>query len=276
MLIGPHGRRLLKKLTYVTQNFDPSTNSWHRHELPGPPDYDAWIRSWQVYECCLLLLKITKIERLKQYSELIRGYVLQYGPAIWPIVYQAEVRMRSERFDRLRRGAEIELSRLPPGTTRTTTFDPLSPWDGVFGLALRDRGFWDKEVRDKAILFLTRVQSPSQLLSQGTVLDHPGGRATAGPAGGLYKDDRRGSASSASRPPKRKSKSSPQPAPSAPHALEVCLLYNRGKCRSPCINGRLHKCSICGQNHPEDDCATSSRKSSQKGGGKSGGKGKRS
>ena len=51
-LFGPHGKRLLKKLTYITQNFDPSTNSWQRHELPGPPDYDAWIRSWQVYECC--------------------------------------------------------------------------------------------------------------------------------------------------------------------------------------------------------------------------------
>ncbi len=100
-LFGPHGKRLLKKLTYITRNVDPSTNSWQRQEVPGPPDYDAWIRSWQVYECCLLLLKINKIERLKQYSELIRGCVLQYGTATWPIVYQAEVRMRSVRFDRL-------------------------------------------------------------------------------------------------------------------------------------------------------------------------------
>jgi hypothetical protein len=270
-LFGPHGKRLLKKLTYVTQNFDPGSNSWHRHELPGPPDFDSWIRSWQVYECCLLLLKITKTERLKQYAELIRGYALEYGTAAWPIVYQAEVRMRSERFDRLRRGAEIELSRLPPGTTRTNNFDPLSPWDGVFGLALRDKGFWDKEVRDKAILFLTRVQSASQLFSQGTVLDQPGGRAPADPAGGSHWDDRLPGSSSSRRSKKRKASPlrATSPQKHSPHASEVCLLFNKGKCRTPCAFSRLHRCSTCGANHPATECSEQA-KHPRKGGGKSG------
>ncbi len=59
---------------------------------------------------------------------------------------------------------------------------------------------------------------------------------------------------------------------------EMCIrdrLYNKGKCGSPCTNGRQHKCSTCGQSHPASDCGTQ-RKTPHKGGGKSGGKGKRS
>ena len=182
-LFGPHGRRLLKKLTYVTQNFDPSTNSWQRLELPGPPDYDAWIRSWQVCECCLLLLKITKIERLKQYSELIRGYVLQYGTAVWPIVYQAEVRMRSERFDRLRRGAEIELSRLPPGHDPDNHFRPPVAWDGVFGLTLRDKGFLGQGGQGRGLCVLDVGPVPVPASQPGHGIGPPRGAGPGRPGG---------------------------------------------------------------------------------------------
>ena len=35
-LFGPHGRRLLKRLTFTQFAFHPDQGSWSRHELPGP------------------------------------------------------------------------------------------------------------------------------------------------------------------------------------------------------------------------------------------------
>ena len=54
-LFGPHGRRLLKKLTYTESCYNPSTGEWSKRELPGPSDISSWMRSWAVLECTLLL-----------------------------------------------------------------------------------------------------------------------------------------------------------------------------------------------------------------------------
>jgi hypothetical protein len=207
-----------------------------------------------VYECSLLLLKAVRVERLKQYSELIRAFLLQYGPSVWPIVYQADVRMRLEHFEKLRRGAEIELSRLPAGVTRTPTYDPALPWDGVFGMAIRDKAFWDREVREKCLLFLTRVQGFPQLLSQGTVLDTAPGPGASGSGGGG--GGPRSPAPQAGPPGNKKSKkkskathagSAPpgpgrQPAKGGhnPRSSSPCRLFQDGRCKEPCPFHRLH------------------------------------
>jgi hypothetical protein len=53
---GPHGRRAMKKLKYAAQMWDPETQTYKRRDLPGPPDFDTWLRSWKVFKCnCLIL-----------------------------------------------------------------------------------------------------------------------------------------------------------------------------------------------------------------------------
>ena len=76
-------------------------------ELPGPPDFDTWWKSWLVLRCALLLLKAVKAERLELYSELIRTLFNQYGVQCWFLIYQAGARMRSEVFERIRRRAFV-------------------------------------------------------------------------------------------------------------------------------------------------------------------------
>jgi hypothetical protein len=49
-LFGPHGRRAMKKLTYAAQQWDPETQTYKRRDLPGPPDFDTWLRSWEVFK----------------------------------------------------------------------------------------------------------------------------------------------------------------------------------------------------------------------------------
>ena len=80
------------------------------------------MRSWAVLECTLLLLGIVKAERLRNYLDRITHFCSLYGPQCWPIIYQADSRMRCEHFERLRRQLESHYSykkipgaRVPPG-----------------------------------------------------------------------------------------------------------------------------------------------------------------
>ena len=52
----------MKKLTSAEQMWDPETQTFKRRDLPGPPDFDTWLRSWKVFKCACLLLEISKIE----------------------------------------------------------------------------------------------------------------------------------------------------------------------------------------------------------------------
>ena len=54
-LFGPHGKRLLQKLTLVKRSYLPD-GSWQRKELPGPPSFDHWWASFRVLRTTFLLL----------------------------------------------------------------------------------------------------------------------------------------------------------------------------------------------------------------------------
>ena len=278
-IFGPHGKRAMKKISHMAYTFLPASGEWKRVEMPGPPCYDTWYKSWVVFECALTLLGTVRTERLRQYSEAIRGYITLYGPSIWPIVYQADVRMRSEQFERIRRAAEIELSRLPPGM-KHALYDPAKPWDGVFALAIRDNRFWETEVRELAVLWLARVRLPRPFITDDTILDEHTSRSPPAMGGG-------GSESSQHRPRKGKGGSKTdtsfpphhQPAAKGPssrqaprsqkakakgkgqgskkgsdESSEVCNNYNAGKCGVVCSTGRKHVCAKCGGQHPAISC----------------------
>jgi hypothetical protein len=72
-LFGPHGRRAIERVTYASQLWDPETNTYKRHDLPGPPDSDTWLRLWKVFKCTCLLLDICMVEPLDAYSDHIRS-----------------------------------------------------------------------------------------------------------------------------------------------------------------------------------------------------------
>ncbi len=109
-LFGPHGRRLLKKLTYTESCFNPSTGDWSNRELPGPADIAGWMRSRAVFECTLLLFGLGKAERLRNCFDRIPNFCPLYGQHCWPIIYQADCRMRCEHFEKLRRQLESQHS----------------------------------------------------------------------------------------------------------------------------------------------------------------------
>ena len=283
-LFGPFGRRALRKLTFVENVFLPDTGGFKKVELPGPPDLEAWLRSWQVYETSLLLLKQVKGERLRAYQDLIRSFVGHFGGQCWPIVYQADVRLRSERLEGLRRQAETDYYRLDEGARESSAYNPALPWDAVFGLALKGRAFWDAEIREKALLFLTRIKTQVAVLSDGTALDAlpasaafiGGGRGPPGqaPGGAGKKNKKARSGRQAGGPgPAAKRPRQERPSKGSP---EICNNFNLGKCSSPCPGGRRHACSQRGGSHPAVNCPGSSAPAPPAGSGTKGaGKGKR-
>ena len=148
-LFGPHGKRMVHKLHLVAHHYEPSDGTWRRQDLPGPPNFDAWYRSWQVYRCAMLLIRASPSEPLDLYGELIRTLSQTYGQSVWFLIYQADGRMRREHFERLRRRARAEASdnsRALPSTT---------DWGDIFLRASRDKEFWNTEVRDRALLYMT-------------------------------------------------------------------------------------------------------------------------
>ena len=161
---GPHQRRLYKKLVFTTFTHMPN-GEWVHKELPGPPDVDAWWRSWRVYKCVLLLLGAVRPERLDNYGEHIRDLVNRYGAPAWWAVYQGDVRCRSEHFERLRRRCE-EAHVNAQALGAPSAYNQAKPWDDVFAAAVRDREFWDREVRDPAVVFSIRVIVAKDLTDQ--------------------------------------------------------------------------------------------------------------
>jgi hypothetical protein len=168
-LLGPHGRRLVGKLSYLAWTFQPD-GTWHRKELPGPPSFDHWWASFRVLRTIFLLLDIAPPELLDNYGEMLRGFHSLYGSSAWFLIYTADVRMRSEHFDRLRRFAERDHdAALAAGST--STFNPAKPWHATFRAALADKLWWDENLHRPSILFLTRVKSAGESVSDGTVQD---------------------------------------------------------------------------------------------------------
>ena len=97
-----------------------------------------------------------------------------------------------------------------------TSFDPLSPWDGVFMAASRDSDYWMREVRAPALTFIARgLQGQPHPFAQlpieaGAALNHAvasvGGNAMTTAAGNARKPGRR--RNRAGNPPRSRQESS--------------------------------------------------------------------
>ena len=86
----------------------------------------------------------------------------------WWIIAAADVRMRSEHMEKLRRRADQAYVSNPE-----SGFDPAQPWDWVFALAARGRDFWTAHVKDRADQFMHHliIKNTSSVLMQSQPLE---------------------------------------------------------------------------------------------------------
>ena len=246
-VFGPHGQRILRKLTFRTYTLN-SQGEWAKRELPGPPDFETWFSVYRCMRTTFLLLKAASAERLDSYCEFIRSMHNRFGAQCWDIIYVADTRMRGEEFERIRRRLISEPAH---------GFTEANPWSAVFAQAVREEGFWNKEVVTEATLRLAqhrtnpvrdlRSELPAPLIgSPGSTTPEPKSSRKKRKAqetedksiqdGGVYTHNRRG--------------------------VEVCALWNKGQCginkpQSKCLakpKPRSHQCNRCLGPHQATAC----------------------
>ena len=273
-IFGPHGRRMLEKLIYIAFVLLPDGN-WQRQELPGPPNIDVWWAAWRVFRTTMLLLKQADTEPLDNYGEFIRRLALSY-PEAWFLVYTGDVRMRAERFERIRRAVETKDAK-DKAAGQPSSYDPRRPWNAVFREAVKDKDFWDETVRYPAMLYLAHVRSVAQSVDDGTVQPNLGNGGTRPRQVGteVSEPPAKRARQQSSAPPQDLSEKVNGKYVKNRKGKALCPDYQTGTCghSNPCPNG-VHQCNVCLQTHrPSFHENSGGQRGSRPGKGKGKGKG---
>ena len=271
--------RFSKTLKFLNHILQPD-GTFKAVEVPGPPNYDQWLSSWKVFENTLLMfevgtragsLPVATPSSLEEYKDSFRDLVLNY-PESWHLLVTAEDRCRCEHFPRLRRKYE-ELSRrgLAPD------FQEETPWDFIFRAAARDREYWDKHVREPALLFRTSgMKRKEQPGGTGSGTDHTGD-SDKGPSkkkkskgqkerlkrqlADLRKEKGQSSDRNNEREDMDKRDKGRGPKRDGRgrfitdrQGKQICFAFNNGECKGVCPKGMTHVCQICLGTHPAKGC----------------------
>ncbi len=122
------------------------------------------------------MLNAVSLSTLDRYHDVIKQYANRYGPKVWIIVYQADVRARLEHVDRMRRNG-IKLHSAGASTGKRI-FDKERPWDWSFHEALSDGAFWKRELEELALLVLSHAGSLAHMVD-GDALTAGGSKPAA-------------------------------------------------------------------------------------------------
>ena len=277
----PFGDRLGRALKFTVHTMRPD-GTVAAKEVNGPPDFFAWSRSWKVFAFAMAALGQGTRTRMARYHDRIQKLHEEY-PNHWWIVGLADIRMRSEYLDRVRRDC---VRRYTAG--KLAEFDPSKPWDIIFREAALDTGYWGREVDKKVFLHLTNLASTAKIADEGFgVLEEAGQTLKShGSSHGQGGKKRRSRSSSSS--PQRTVKPRKPTKPTKPvkgpgkkgagkgagkgkgqptqqqadgkyfkiNGTQVCFAYNRaqGGCSEICPDARAHLCEKCTGKHRAIDC----------------------
>ena len=178
-VLRPHGLRLNRAMKFVAKVWIPSEGGFMTRELPGPPDFLEWKRSWRVYRYALMVLRVATAPKLERYMEKVEELHNLYGELggedMWWVLCSAEARMRSERFEHIRRELEQERANLKAeGRVHAARLNPDMPWDAVFLAAAEDTAYWDSRVKDVAMLYKANLKPRHRLTDEGHHVPIPG------------------------------------------------------------------------------------------------------
>ena len=108
-VFGPRGARFSKIVKCTAHIWDPTTCTCTAKEFKGPRTFDEWRVLWRVYTIALLCFGAVDRARQQQYECHVERFHFDHinSPGgFWWIIVVADVRMRSEHMEKLRRKAE--------------------------------------------------------------------------------------------------------------------------------------------------------------------------
>ena len=222
----------------------------HTVEILGPGTLEAWKESYDVLFTALIMLDVVRRSNLSAYRAKICALAAQYGPKCWALLYQADVRCRSEHMEITRfRLMQKHNAAMTAGTP--TTFDTSHPWDSVWAAVVIDNDFWKDEFEVDAIL----IRTGAAVVTDALGADAPTEGASSWEA-------------------KQQHKPQPKAAAAAATKNTPCRNFNFGTCHGPpgqpCPHGLgKHICSVCGSpKHSASGCPRISKGEGVKKGGK--------
>ena len=269
--------RTLKFLNHVLQ----PDGTFRAVEVAGPPNYDSWLSSWRVYENTLLMLEhtvapgtteaVVTVAALEEYKDAFRDLTVHY-PESWHLLVTAEDRCRAEHFVRLKRDLDEK-----HGKGLAPDYEPGQPWNGVFRAAARDREYWDRHVREPALLFRTAGKHKEQPGGTGSLTDltqekpKPRGtrksqkerlkaQLTKALAGRPMESGQGQPSTGGAGDPTGKAKGRGAKRDNRGRYLTdkqgkpICFGFNNGECKGNCPKQMAHVCQICMGPHPAKGC----------------------
>ena len=154
---GPHAARLKKRLSFQGYSIGPD-GQLHITELRGPSSFEEWLPCWGVFRTACIMLAIASPETLDRYAAQIKKLSTRYGTKAWLLTYQADVRMRLEQIERIKRvGASKHAASAANAALPPCGYDPAMPWEWCLDKALSDTSFWHDEVEAPALLIRAQV-----------------------------------------------------------------------------------------------------------------------
>jgi hypothetical protein len=146
-IFGPHGYRILKKVSLVGFVICASTGDLRKTETRGPPTFALWERCWRVFRAGYIGLELLKTQLLDAYH----------------LIYQVDVRARFEQWERIRRRGELDRADASQAGNEHP-FDLAKPAFWVMEQLLKDSEFWHKELEKKAGLIVARCRGLASML----------------------------------------------------------------------------------------------------------------
>ena len=161
-IFGPHGYRIRRKIKLAGLVLGPG-GVLQSVEIVGPPTVADWLKCYLVLRTALIMLDQVGLATLDRYSTQLNEYANRYGPVVWHIIYQADVRARLEHMERVRRIAIDEHAKaVAAGFSHS--FEPDRPWDYVWTKMVDDANFWRKELEEPCVLVLAKTTSMSSMI----------------------------------------------------------------------------------------------------------------
>ena len=182
----PYARRAMRRLSHEATYWDPITGKMVSNTRRGPGSFDAWCKGWSVFKNAMLYLEEATVAALDGYRDHVQEMAQTY-PTCWFIVYNADVRCRSEQLEHILRDASASvLTDHEAGQKAALNgFDETKPWDFVFKQTVAEtnstqQAFWNREVHIKCGQYLNRTASFAAIMGDGTTLQAPNEKGKRG------------------------------------------------------------------------------------------------
>jgi hypothetical protein len=175
----PYAARWAKKQSmsgYVPQR----DGTFATVEFFGPNCLAEWLACYDVLAAALLMVGACTRPKLSAYRKKIKMLHAAYGPLLWPLLYQTDVRCRQELMEELfhellaKHNAALEMH-------EKSSFNVDSPWDQVWHEATNRAIWWTDHFERPAGLIGNHVRSLSSALDGDVQISYNQAPATSPP-----------------------------------------------------------------------------------------------